>query len=64
MSKHKGLRLSVIGGLIFIISLIMLAFISWEIPSVVMIVGGVLVWGGLVWTLFGYYSADEPRTHP
>ena len=60
MSKHPGLRMSVIGAFIFLISLALLAVMPYLVPSIVMVVGGLMVWGGLIWTLFGYYTPEGP----
>jgi hypothetical protein len=64
VSKHKGLRLSAIGALICILSLPLLSIMPRGIPSLGILVGGLLVWGGLMWTLFGYYAAPHEPTPP
>lgn len=64
LPKHKGLRLSVIGAGIFLVSIALLTVLPALLPSIGMIVGGGLVWGGLIWTLFGYYSAPSGPTSP
>ncbi|HXH21363.1 MAG TPA: hypothetical protein VNN10_04980 [Dehalococcoidia bacterium] len=59
MQKHKGLRLSLIGALVFLISISLLLVLPDLVPAVGMLLGGALVWGGLIWTLFGYYTSPE-----
>jgi len=56
MEKHKGLRLSAVGIVIFMISVALLAVLPDLAPAIGMLAGGALVWGGLIWTLFGYYA--------
>jgi hypothetical protein len=59
MEKHKGLRLSVIGAVIFLISVALLLVLPDLLPAIGLLVGGALVWGGLIWTLFGYYASPS-----
>jgi hypothetical protein len=56
--KAKGLRFSIAGAVIFLASLVFLAFVS---PAVALglLAGGFMVWGGLLWTLFGFYSGPD-----
>jgi hypothetical protein len=64
MSKHKGLRLSMIGALIFLISLPLLAVLPSVIASIGIVGGGALVWGGLMWTIFSSpVPPEEPTPH-
>jgi hypothetical protein len=65
VEKHKGLRLSLVGALIFVVSLAGLLVLPDLAPALGMLAGGALVWGGLIWTLFGYYgSPDDPLPGP
>jgi hypothetical protein len=57
--QHKGFRLSLIGAAIFFVSLALLAVMPPVGPLIGLTLGGVLVWAGLMWTLFGYYSTPE-----
>ena len=56
MFKSKGLRISVIGAVIFLVSLVSLIFLPNLIPMIGMMAGGMLVWAGFISTIFGYYS--------
>ena len=54
---HPGLRLSAIGGAVFLCGLLSLM----ALPAVAavggMIAGGMGVWAGFLWTLFAWYQA-------
>jgi hypothetical protein len=59
MAKHSGLRLSVIGVIVVFISLALLAVLPALVASIGIVFGGLLVWGGLMWTIFGYQSSPQ-----
>jgi hypothetical protein len=62
LSQHKGLRLSLI-GLVIVLASVVLFFLAGDVvPAIGMLVGGVLVWAGLFWTLFGYYASPHQPT--
>jgi hypothetical protein len=65
LSQHKGLRLSLI-GLVIVLASVVLFFLAGDVvPAIGMLVGGILVWAGLFWTLFGYYtSPNQPTPRP
>jgi len=56
LNLHPGLRLSAIGGVVFIASLTTLLFAPPAVSVAAMIVGGMGVWSGFLWTLFSWYS--------
>ena len=62
MGRHPGLRISVIGGLIFVLGVILMLAVSDFVATFVMLIGGVAVWGGLMWTIFGFYASSEGPT--
>ena len=63
--KHKGLRLSLLGGVVFLASVALLLTLPDAIGAAGMLAGGFMVWGGLIWTIFGYYgSPGEPPPPP
>jgi hypothetical protein len=64
MRKHKGLRLSVIGAVIALTSIALLIVLPDLGPSIGLLIGGAMVWGGLLWTLFGYYVPPGESTPP
>jgi hypothetical protein len=55
LNLHPGLRLSAIGGVIFLAGLLTLLFLPAAVSVFVMIVGGMGVWGGFLWTIFSWY---------
>jgi hypothetical protein len=54
-----GLRLALAGGLVVAISLIALVFLPDTIPAAAMMLGGLAVIGGFVWSLAHFYT-DTP----
>ena len=65
--RSRGLRLSLAGAVLFFAGLGALAFLPKALAVLAILVGGMLVWGGFLWTIFGYYSGqaaaddeDEP----
>jgi hypothetical protein len=59
MSNHPGLRLSLVGGLIVLLGVLLMVAVSDFVATFVMLIGGVGVLGGLMWTIFGFYSSPE-----
>jgi hypothetical protein len=62
--KHTGLRISVIGAVICLISLPLLSALPKELPSAGIVIGGAMVWLGLMWTIFGYYNTPHEPMPP
>ena len=65
LNLHPGLRLSAIGGVVFIAGLLSLLVLPGAISVVVMLAGGMAVWTGFIWTLFSWYvppSSGENET--
>ena len=60
MLRSRGLRLSLAGAVIFLISVIGLIFLPDRLAVIGMLVGGMGVWIGFIWTIFTYYSASPP----
>jgi hypothetical protein len=62
MLRSKGLRVSIAGAVLVALSMLGLLFVPDAFPAITMMVGGVAVIGGFVWTLAGYYlgSPDPP----
>ena len=64
--QTPGLRLSMIGSIVFLFGLIALVFLPLAIALAGLMIGGFGVWGGFIWTLFSYYGpgsnpADDAR---
>lgn len=55
----KCLRLSAIGVLIFLLAITSLLYLPDGISIVAMLIGGMLVWGGFIWTIFTAYSPPQ-----
>jgi hypothetical protein len=51
-----GLRLSLAGGIVVVVSLIALVVLPDTIPAVAMMVGGLAVIGGFIWSLAYFYT--------
>ena len=60
--NSKGLRLSIAGALLVAICMPALIFIPDVIPGLAMMVGGLAVIGGFIWTLAELYypPSDKP----
>jgi hypothetical protein len=56
MLNTPGLRVSLIGGVVFFFGLISLLFLPLVIAMAALLLGGFAVWGGFIWTLFSYYG--------
>jgi hypothetical protein len=54
-----GLRLSVIGGIVVGVSLVALALLPDTVPAAAMMIGGVAVIAGFIWSLAHFYL-DSP----
>ena len=59
MINTPGLRLSLIGGIVVAVSLVALVFLPDALPAAAMMIGGLAVIGGFVWSLAGFYT-DAP----
>jgi hypothetical protein len=63
LSLHPGLRLSAIGGVIFLVSLLSMLVLPHALSVAGMLVGGMGVWIGFLWTLFAWYVPSTGE-HP
>jgi hypothetical protein len=54
------MRLSLFGGAVFAVSIVALFLMPDAIPVVGMLVGGMCVWIGFIWTLMAYYFHPPP----
>ena len=62
MLNSAGLRLSIAGALVIALSMLALVLLPDALPAVGMMLGGVAVIGGFIWTLAGYYlSSSAPE---
>ena len=59
MINTPGLRLALAGGIVVGVSLIALVFLPDTIPAAAMMLGGLAVIGGFVWSLAHFYL-DTP----
>ena len=59
MFSSKGMRVSLIGGAIFLPSALATIIFPAIIGSIGMLVGGVMVFAGFIVTLVQYYSGGE-----
>ena len=65
LNLHPGLRLSAIGGVVFLAGMLTLLFLPAAVSVFVMLAGGMGVWSGFIWTLFNWYvppSQDNGET--
>ena len=66
--RARGLRVSLGGAVLFFAGLGALAFLPKALAVLAILAGGMLVWGGFLWTIFGYYSgqaaADDGADQP
>jgi hypothetical protein len=62
LNLHPGLRLSAIGGVVFIASLLTLLVAPPAVSVAGMIIGGIGVWSGFLWTLFAWYQPEAGPT--
>jgi hypothetical protein len=51
-----GLRVSLAGAVIFVISVVALIFVPAVVAITGLLAGGMAVWGGFIWTLLSYYQ--------
>ena len=58
--RSPGLRVSLAGAAVFLVSATSLVVLPNAVAVLGMLIGGLGVWGGFVWTLFSYY-APTPR---
>ena len=61
MFRSVGLRISLIGAAVFLVSVTSLIFLPNTLPVLGMLAGGMGVWAGFVWTIFSYYA---PTSRP
>jgi hypothetical protein len=57
----KGFRLSLVGAAIFFAGLFGLLVMPIGLPLAAVLFGGLLVWGGFMWTIFGPGYAAPPE---
>jgi hypothetical protein len=57
--QSRGLRLSLFGGLVFMISVIALIFLPDRVPIFGLLAGGLFVWLGFIVTIFSYYQSSS-----
>jgi hypothetical protein len=62
--QSRGLRLSLTGGAIFLLSVISLIFLPDTLPIVGLLAGGFLVWTGFIVTIFSYYQGAPKQPPP
>ncbi len=55
MLRSPGLRLSLVGAAVFLASVASLIVLPHTLPVLGMLIGGLGVWAGFIWTLFGYH---------
>jgi hypothetical protein len=62
MLQSPGLRVSLIGTIVFALGLISLLFLPLVVSLIGLLAGGFAVWGGFIWTLFSYYgpTSEQP----
>lgn len=56
MINSPGIRLSLAGGIVVVVSLIALIVLPDTVPAIAMMLGGLAVIGGFVWSLAHFYS--------
>ena len=61
MVQSPGLRLSLAGAIVFFVSMAGLLFLPDLAPALGMMAGGMGVWIGFMWTLYGYYLPGSNR---
>jgi len=59
--RSPGLRVSLAGAAVFLVSAASLIVLPNALAVLGMLIGSLGVWGGFVWTLFSYYA---PTSHP
>ncbi len=59
MMQTPGLRMSLIGAVAFFFGLISLLFLPLAVALAGLLLGGIAVWGGFIWTLFSYYGPSN-----
>ena len=58
MINTPGLRLSLAGGIVVAVSLVALVFVPDTLPAAAMMIGGLAVIGGFVWSLAHFYTGN------
>ena len=56
MTNTPGIRLSLAGGIVVVVSLIALIVLPDTVPALAMMLGGLAVIGGFVWSLAHFYA--------
>ena len=56
MINTPGLRLALVGGIVVAVSLIALVFLPDTVPAAAMMLGGLAVIGGFIWSLAHFYT--------
>ena len=64
MINTPGLRLSLVGGAMVAVGLIALVFLPDAVPAAVMMIGGVAVIAGFVWSLAHFYMGSDTPPPP
>ena len=59
-----GFKLSLVGAVLFFTGLFALIVLPVGPPIAAMVVGGMLVWGGFIWTIFGPHIRPRPPAAP
>jgi hypothetical protein len=59
----RSLRLSLIGVVVFALGVLSLLVLPAAISIAGILVGGMAVWAGFIWTLLTYYMQPPPETH-
>jgi hypothetical protein len=59
-----GFKLSLLGAALFFTGLILLVVLPVGVPIAAMVIGGLLVWSGFIWTIFGGYVKPSPPSPP
>ena len=60
MPRSSGLRLALGGFVLFAVSILALLVSSHALIVAGVLIGGVGVFAGFIWTIFGYYFAAPP----
>jgi hypothetical protein len=61
--QSRGLRITLAGAVIFLISVLALVVLPDGVPVFGMLAGGMLIWAGFMVTIFSYYLG-APKQPP